>query len=596
MSGATTGAGGVVASVGGVIVGASGSGASGVLALAAAHRGGQLDVAETVEAVIAALAAPGDPATWISLVPAKALRARAAELVQGPQDLPLLGVPFAVKDNIDAEGLPTTAGCPSYAYTPARSARVVARLLEAGAILVGKTNLDQFATGLVGTRSPYGACASVASAEHVAGGSSSGSAVAVARGLVAFALGTDTAGSGRVPAAFNAIVGLKPTLGRLSTDGVVPACRTLDCVSIFTRDAADAAAVLAVAEGFDAGDPYSRRPSPGPPGRPAVIGVPRADDLTALEDGPVRRAWEAAVTRAADVAELVEIDLSPFMAAAQLLYTGPWVAERYAAVGAFLERGGSDVDPVVRRVVLGGAALSAADAFRGAYRLAELRRRTDAVWAAVDALLIPTAPRHPTHAEVASDPVGVNAQLGVWTNFVNLLDLTAVAVPAAPRDDGLPFGVTLVAPAWSDLALLSLAGAWERTDEPTVDVDVAVVGAHLSGMARHHELVALGARLVRATRTAAAYRLFDLADGTGRPGMVCDPEAGAPIELEVWRLGIAAFGRLVGSVAAPLVIGSVELQDGTMVKGFLCEAHAVAGAEEVTASGGWRAHLAAACR
>ncbi len=566
---------------------------NGVVALAAAHRRGERDVTETVEALIVALDAPGDPATWISRVPADALRARAAELARDPQDLPLLGVPFAVKDNIDAHGLPTTAGCPSFAYAPARSAHVVARLTDAGAILAGKTNLDQFATGLVGTRSPYGACASVAGATHVSGGSSSGSAVAVARGLVAFALGTDTAGSGRVPAAFNAIVGLKPTLGRLSTGGVVPACRTLDCVSIFARDAADAAAVLAVAEGFDAGDPFSRRPQAGSAGRPAVLGVPRAADLTALGEGPVRRAWEAAVTRAAGVAELAEIDLSPFMAAAQLLYTGPWVAERYAAVGAFLEQGSPDLDPTVRQIVLGGAAPSAADAFRGAYRLAELRRLTDAVWTRVDALLVPTAPRHPTHTEVAADPVGVNAQLGIWTNFVNLLDLAAVAVPAAPRDDGLPFGVSLVAPAWSDAALLRLAGAWERSDGPTVDV--AVVGAHLSGMPRNHELVGLGARLVRATRTAPAYRLFDLGDGTGRPGMLRDRDAGAPIELEVWRLGVAAFGRLVDAVAAPLAIGSVELRDGTTVKGFLCEAHAVAGAEEVTVSGGWRAHLSAAC-
>jgi len=563
--------------------------ASGVLAVAAAHRRGEQDVHDTVETLIAALTAPGDPAIWISLVPADALRARAAVLAAGSQELPLLGVPFAVKDNIDAEGLPTTAGCPSYAYTPARSAAVVARLLAAGAILVGKTNLDQFATGLVGTRSPHGACASVASAEHISGGSSSGSAVAVARDLVAFALGTDTAGSGRVPAAFNGIVGLKPTLGRLSVDGVVPACRTLDCVSIFTRGAADAAAVLAVAEGFDAGDPFSRRPEPGPAGRPAVIGVPRADDLAALEDGPMRRAWEAAVVRAAGVAELVEVDLSAFREVAQLLYAGPWVAERYAAVGAFLERGGADVDPAVRQIVLGGAALTAADAYRGGYRLAELRREAEAVWEHVDALLVPTVPRHPTHAELAADPVGVNAELGVWTNFVNLLDLAALAVPATVRIDGLPFGVTFVAPAWSDAALLRLATAWERADCDVVDV--AVVGAHLSGMARNHELLALGARLVQATRTAPDYRLFDLGDGTGRPGMVRDKADGASIDLEVWRLATPAFGRFVASIAAPLAIGTVELEDGSTVKGFLCEAHAVADATEITACGGWRAYL-----
>ena len=565
----------------------------GVVELAAAHRTGERDVAATVDALLDALAAPGgDPAIWIARVPAGTLRARAAELAAGSQELPLLGVPFAVKDNIDAAGLPTTAGCPSFAYTPERSAPVVARLLAAGAILVGKTNLDQFATGLVGTRSPHGACASVFSAEHVSGGSSSGSAVAVARGLVAFALGTDTAGSGRVPAAFNAILGLKPTLGRVSTRGVVPACRTLDCVSIFTRDAVDAAAVLKVAEGFDSDDPFSRAPQPGPSGRPATLGVPRAADLAALEDGPMRDAWAAAVGRAAGLAELVELDLSAFLTTAQLLYAGPWVAERYAAVGAFLERGGDDIDPTVRRIVLGGAALSAADAFAGLYRLAALRREAEAAWRVVDALLIPTAPRHPTHAEVAADPAGVNAQLGVWTNFVNLLDLAAVALPADARSDGLPFGVTLVAPAWSDAALLRLAGAWERGEE--AEVDVAVVGAHLSGMARNPELRDLGARLVQTTHTAPAYRLYDLGDGTGRPGMVRDVDAGTRIEVEVWRLGAAGFGRLVASVAAPLAIGSVQLADGASVKGFLCEGHAVAEAEEITRFGGWRSFLYAA--
>jgi len=566
---------------------------SGVVALAAAHHSGERDITETVEALIAKLAAPGgDPATWISLVPAGTLRARATELAAGPQDLPLLGVPFAVKDNIDAAGLPTTAGCPSYAYAPERSAFVVARLLAAGAILVGKTNLDQFATGLVGTRSPHGACASVFSAEHVSGGSSSGSAVAVARGLVAFALGTDTAGSGRVPAAFNGLVGLKPTLGRLSTDGVVPACRTLDCVSIFARDVADAAAVLAVAEGFDAGDPFSRPPQPGSPGRPAVLGVPRAEELVALEDGPMRDAWTTAVAHAAGLAELVEVDLSAFLAAARLLYAGPWVAERYTAVGAFLERGGSDLDPNVRQIVLGGAEATAADAFEGIHRLAALRRRAEAAWDDVDALLLPTAPFHPTHAEVAADPIGVNARLGVWTNCVNLLDLAAVAVPAAPRADGLPFGVTFVGPAWSDAALLRLAAAWERDGEDAFDV--AVVGAHLSGLPRNPELLALGGRLVAATHTAPAYRLFDLGDGTGRPGMVRDEEAGAAVECEVWSLGAAAFGRFVAAVAAPLAIGTVELAGGERVKGFLCEAHALADAEEVTRFGGWRSYLSAA--
>ncbi len=547
----------------------------------------------TVEQVIDALRASEGRFIWITRVPDEELRARAAELADGPLDMPLLGVPFAVKDNIDVVSLPTTAGCPDFARVPADTAFVVRCLLEAGAILVGKTNMDQFATGLTGTRTPYGACASVVDPRHVSGGSSSGSAVAVAAGVVAFALGTDTAGSGRVPAAFNAIVGLKPTIGRLSTHGVLPACQTLDCVSIFARDAGDAAAVLAVAERFDEADPSSRRaPSREPRGRPSVIGVPREADLNEL-DAPGRQAWRVARARLAGLAdELIEIEIEPFLHVAGLLYDGPWVAERYAAVGEFLERDDVVADPTVRAIVLGGAKLSAAEAFRGLHRLAELRLATDSVWERIDALALPTAPSHPTHAEVAADPVAVNARLGLWTSFVNLLDLAAVAVPAEPRDDGLPFGVTLAAPAWSDRSLLRLAAAFERA--AVTRIDVAVVGAHLTGMARNHELVERGARRVRCARTAPCYRLFDLADGTGRPGLIRDHDGrGAQVEVEIWRLGAAAFGTFVAAVRAPLTIGSLELADGTTTHGFLCEAHAVRDAREVTSFGGWRAYLTA---
>ncbi|MBW3653358.1 MAG: allophanate hydrolase [Actinobacteria bacterium] len=520
------------------------------------------------------------------------LRDRERSAAVRAADLPLLGVPFAVKDNIDVAGLPTTAACPDFAYAPAQTAFVVRRLLEAGAILVGKTNMDQFATGLVGTRTPYGACSSVASARHVSGGSSSGSAVAVAAGTVAFALGTDTAGSGRVPAAFNAIVGLKPTRGRLSAHGVLAACRTIDCVSIFARDAGDAGAVLAAADGFDRRDPFARpRPPAGDPRRgPSVIGVPREADLAAL-DAHSRDAWQAARARLEALADaLVEVDLRPFVDAGRLLYGGPWLAERYASVGRFLARPDVEADAVVRATVLAGAAPSAADAFDGMYRLAELRRETEAVWEAVDALALPTVPTHPTHADVAADPVAVNARLGTWTNFVNLLDLAAVAVPAPPRGDGLPFGITLAAPAWSDAHLLRLAGAFETLAAP--EIDVAVVGAHLSGMPRNHELLDRRARLVARTRTAGCYRLFDLADGSGRPGLLRDEAGGGAVEVEVWRLSAAAFGTLVASVAAPLAIGTLELADGTSVHGFLCEPHAVTDAPEVTAFGGWRRYVA----
>jgi len=566
----------------------------GVRALAEAHRCGEVDVRDTVREVIAAADGALDPCIWISRVCDAELHERAAELAGSPRDLPLLGVPFAVKDNIDVAGLPTTAGCPDYAYDPVQTAFVVHRLLDAGAILVGKTNMDQFATGLVGTRTPYGACCSVFSTEHVSGGSSSGSAVAVAAGIVSFALGTDTAGSGRVPAAFNAILGLKPTVGRLSTGGVVPACRTLDCVSIFTRDAGDAAVVLAAADGFDEADPFARRrpPAGGMRGRPVVIGVPRASDLAVLDE-PSRVAWRSALDRAAEVSdELIEIDLSPFMLVARLLYGGPWVAERYAAVGEFLAREDVESDPTVRAIVLSGATVSAAQAFAGLHRLAELRRESEATWECVDAVILPTAPAHPTHIEVAADPVGVNALLGTFTNFVNLLDLAAVAVPAPARDDGLPFSVTFVAPAWGDDALLRLAAAYEAG--ACEEIDVAVVGAHLSGMARNHELVDLGARRVRCARTAPCYRLFDLADGTGRPGLIRDEDGdGGPVEIEVWRLGAAAFGTFVATVTAPLAIGTLELTDGSAVHGFLCEAHAVLDAREATRFGGWREYLTA---
>jgi len=561
---------------------------SGVRALAATHREGRRAVDETVEALIAALA-DADPAMFITATPAAWLRTRAEALRAGPQDLPLLGVPFAVKDNIDVAGLPTTAGCPDYAFLPHHSAAVVRRLEAAGAIVAGKTNMDQFATGLVGTRTPYGALSSTSSPEHVSGGSSSGSAVSVAAGIVPFALGTDTAGSGRVPAAFNGLVGLKPTRGLVSTAGVVPACRTLDCVSVLTRDVGDAGPVLAVAAGFDAGDAWSRRAGQPARGSPRVLGVPVSGQLDFGGDEYAARAWERARAHATALAErIMEVDLAPFLEAARLLYEGPWVAERYAAVGDFVARDDVVTDPTVRRIVLAGAELRAVDAFRARYRLAELRRAAGETFTAVDTLLLPTAPTHPTHAEVAADPVGVNARLGTWTNFANLLDLAALAVPAGRRDDGLPFGVTLVGPAWTDEALLGLGAEWEASGTGP-GVDVAVVGAHLTGMSRNGELVALGARHVATSRTAPSYRLFDLDDGTGRPGLVRDEE-GAAIEVEVWRLTAAAFGRLVAGVGAPLTIGTLELADGELVKGFLCEAHAIRDAREITEHRGWRAY------
>ena len=414
-----------------------------------------LDIAEQVLARCAA--ADADPAVWIARVPDAALLARAGALMNGPPDLPLYGIPFAVKDNIDVAGLPTTAACPAYGYTPSKSATVVERLEAAGAMLVGKTNLDQFATGLVGTRSPFGAPRCVFSAAHVSGGSSSGSAVAVASGLVSFALGTDTAGSGRVPAGFNNIMGLKPTRGLISAAGVVPACRSLDCVSVFANDAAESAAVLAVAQGFDPADPYSRAPKARPLPPQFRFGVlARKDRAFDHADGPPL--YDAAIVRLTALGgTAIEIDYAPFNAIALLLYQGPWVAERLAAIKDFAARHAGAMDPTVRAIILGAEKYSAVDAFEGQYRLQALKQQTDAAWAGMDILLVPTTPGHPRVAQVAADPIGANARLGLYTNFVNFLDCCAIAAPAGFKADGLPFGITLIAPAFHDAALSALA-------------------------------------------------------------------------------------------------------------------------------------------
>ncbi|HEX4363998.1 MAG TPA: allophanate hydrolase [Solirubrobacteraceae bacterium] len=576
--------------------------------LLAGYRDGSQDPAEVAARAYERAQSAAGPA-WISLVAWSRIKALLADLASAPRDLPLYGVPFAIKDNIDLAGTPTTAACPAYAYTPAQSAFVVDRLVAAGAIPIGKTNMDQFATGLTGTRTPYGACASVIDPRYISGGSSSGSAVVVADGTVPFALGTDTAGSGRVPAAFNGIVGLKPTIGRISTRGVVPACRSLDCVSLLTTDVAGAERVLAVAGGPDHGDPYSRAPPPEAEGVPwgtagARIAVPRPDQLTFFGDAQARAAWEHALARAAALGwTLVEIDFEPFAEAAALLYGGPWVAERYAAVGAFLAAHPDAVNPIVRDLILPGRDISAVDAFAAAHRLRELALQSAAVWEQADALLLPTAPTLFTAAEIAEEPIARNAQLGTYTNFVNLLDLSAIAVPASMRADGLPFGVTLIAPAGADTALLRLASHWrdEHPGHPAGDgardgtVALAVVGAHLSGEPLNGQLVALGARLVETTRTAGTYQLYALPETEpAKPGLVGGAaNDGGSIELEIWELATEAFGRLVAGVPPPLTIGTITLADGRTVKGFLCESSAVAGAADITSYGGWRSFRAA---
>lgn len=572
--------------------------------LLADYRDGSADPAEVVACAYERAGGCAQPA-WISLVPWSRIEDWLAQLRAARADLPLYGIPFAIKDNIDLAGVATTAACPAFAYQPAQSAFVVARLIAAGAIPIGKTNMDQFATGLTGTRTPHGACASVADPRYVAGGSSSGSAVAVADGTVPFALGTDTAGSGRVPAAFNGIVGFKPSLGRVSTRGVVPACRSLDCVSLLSEDVAGAQRVLDVVSAPDAHDPYSRAPPPaGLPPAPAGarIAVPRADQLTFCGDGLAAAAWSRTLERVDALGwETVEIDFEPFAEVARMLYEGPWIAERFAAVGQFVADHPRDVDPVVRELIMGGRDHTAVEAFAAQHRLAELLRATRRLWESADALLAPTAPTVFTAAEIAAEPLARNALLGTYTNFVNLLELCAIAVPGATRADGLPFGVTFIAPAGADRALLALAGHWRgehgdpaRGAEDPGRVAIAVVGAHLSGEPLNGDLRALGARRLETVRTAPTYRLFALPDTRpAKPGLVGGGRStGSGIEVEIWELPTESFGRLVAGVPAPLAIGTIALHDGRTVKGFLCEADALDGALEITSFGGWRAYRA----
>ncbi len=530
--------------------------------------------------------------------------------VPEPDSRALSGIRFAVKDNIDVAGIPTTAAFPPRAGRAAtRSATAVARLIHAGAVPVGKTNLDQFATGLVGTRSPFGACHAVGHPGHISGGSSSGSATAVASGQVELALGTDTAGSGRVPAAFNGLVGLKPSRGLISTSGVLPACRSLDCVSIFTRSVALARTAFDILAAFDPSDPYAR-PKPGHSPHiaavPRVIAVPKGG--LDLESGH-REAWAAALEHARTIAEyVVEVDLEPFLAAARLLYQGPWIAERWNAIAPLLGARGLEhegLDPAVRHVLTGADAISGAATFAGFDELARLRRLTEAVWEKADALLLPTTPCHPTQAEVAADPIGVNTRLGMYTNFVNLLDLCAIAVPAETRPDGLPFGVQLIAPAFADDRLLDLAATWtgeaaattvEQPSPRSGRSHLAVVGAHMSGLPLNDALRELGAAFVRRTKTAPRYRLHHL-PGTvpARPGLfpVADEQQGSEILAEVWELPHQAAGALLETIPQPLGLGRITLADGTAVPGFLAHGPVPPGATDVSKFGGWRAYLEA---
>ena len=590
-----------------------------VAAIVAAHREGRLTPAQTIARSYQLIRDHNDPAIFISLRDETQAIAESEALgAKDASELPLFGVPVAVKDNIDVAGLPTTAGCPAFSYTPARDATCVARLRAAGAIIIGKTNLDQFATGLVGVRSPYGIPVNPVRNDIIPGGSSSGSAVAVAAGLVPLALGTDTAGSGRVPALLNNIVGLKPSLGMISTAGVVPACRTLDCISVFALTTDDAAAALAVMTSPDANDPFSRdRPLKAITGFPARVrlGVPRNGQLIFFGDKHAEAGYDAALKRwVALGAELVTFDLEPFYEAARLLYEGPWVAERYLVIRDLLASAPDAIHPVTREITAAGSRLTAAETFAALYRLQALRKVAERTFAAIDALVLPTAPTVYTTAQVLANPIELNSRLGTYTNFVNLLDLCALALPAAMRRDGIPFGITLLAPAGHDAALASIGRVFHADTGlglgakglpqpslaplPTRDngeIAIAVVGAHLSGMALNGELAALSGRLLEATTTAPDYCLYALPTTPARPGMLrVEAGKGTSIALEVWSLSASAFGRFVATIPPPLSIGTVRLADGRSVKGFLVESAALNGARDISSFGGWRAYMAEA--
>ncbi len=561
-----------------------------------------------------------DPA-WISIatdsnISEQLLNLKALENAKTIAGLPLFGIPFAIKDNIDAAGWETTVACPDFAFEPLKNATAVQKLIDAGAILIGKTNLDQFATGLVGTRSPYGAVPNTFDPAYVSGGSSSGSASVVARGLVCFGLGTDTAGSGRIPAAFNNIVGTKPTPGLVSTEGVFPACKSIDCVSIMTLTAADADIVLNVIKSNEADRAREAQfhPTPNPIpvlNRPIRIGIPK--NCQFLDGGQYQQAFTNAIEHAKGLhVEFVQVDIDPFVKAGKLLYDGPWVSERFAVTEGFLNSNPASFDPSVKQIVQSGASYSAAQGFRAIYQLKELEIEAKKAWATCDVILVPSAPNHPTLEDLKNHPILKNSELGMYTNYVNLMRLCAVAVPAGFTDKGMPFGVTLLAQEGFDTVLLKLAAQWqivfglslgnssikgalaELTIPPSKNdsIEIAVVGAHLQGMPLHWQLTERHARLIKACKSANSYRLFALPNTTpSKPGLVKSKTNGAAIDLEVYEMPIAEVGSFLSLIPAPLGLGNIELEDGSWVKGFICEPYAIEGAKDISSLGGWRAYI-----
>lgn len=561
-----------------------------------------------------------DHRVWITRLTEAQVMSYVTALEERANDaLPLYGIPFVIKDNIDLADIPTTAACPAFSYTPSVSATVVQRLLDAGAIPLGKMNMDQFATGLVGTRSPHGAGRNSFNPEYISGGSSSGSALAVALGYASFSLGTDTAGSGRVPAAFNNIVGLKPSCGRLSTTGLVPACRSIDCISIFALTATDATSVLHVAQAYDEADPWSL-PLQTSPRAGALqvdcfrVGVPRTEQLQFFGDDEYARLFAAAQRNVESLGgQIVELDFAPLLETARLLYEGPWVAERYAAIETLIEQTPQALHPVTREITLGARGRTAVQTFQAQYRLQALKRAAAMVLAQADVFLTPTAGTIYRIVDVEADPIRLNSNLGYYTNFMNLLDLAAVAVPSGFRQDGLPFGVTLFAERDTDEALLILADRLQRASVGTLGatpwplpvqtfqqllpgfMPVAVCGAHMRGLPLNAQLTSRGAYLLQHTRTAAQYRFYALPGGPPqRPGLVRVGSGGAQIEVEVWAMPHSQWGTFIAGIPSPLCLGQVQLETGEHVTGFLCEAHAVAAARDISSFGSWRGYLASA--
>jgi allophanate hydrolase len=583
--------------------------------LTAAYAAGT-PVASVIAQIYARIAELADPAIFITLIPQEQVLAAAKAL--GPYDptRPLWGVPFAVKDNIDVAGCPTTAACPAFAYMADTDAFVVARIRAAGGLCIGKTNLDQFATGLVGVRSPYGVPLNALDPAIVPGGSSAGSAVAVAQGIVTLALGTDTAGSGRVPAALNNIVGLKPSLGALSASGVVPACRSIETVSIFGLTVQDAWSAYQVVCAYDADDPYARSfKAPELTSAPPVlkIGIPSPQSIKFFGDTVQSASFDAAVSLLrASGAMIVDVDFAPLYAVAAMLYDGAWVAERYTVIEALLKADAEAILPVTRKIISKAESLSAADAFRGMYRFQELARHAEVALAGLDILCVPTIPTFYSLKDLQEDPITPNSNFGTYTNFVNLLNMCGLAVPTPPRSDGRPGSVTLLAKAGQDHLLASVAlvleAAGRRTmgatpwpvvqhpvqgGAPTDTITVAVCGAHMSGLPLNSELVSRGAVFAQVARTSADYRFYALpGEPPQRPGLLrIAPGQGEEIALELWAVPLTQFGSFMQTVPSPLGIGTVQLSDGQKVFGFLCESQATQNAQDITDLADWRLFL-----